>query len=105
MSGELEQLQIADLAKQWPQLKPVHDLALARLGDMAIESQKELDARAKAKADAEAKAEAKRVAEAKAAAEKQAAEDKKAEEAKAAPKSIPAEAVQTQPAAPIERRD
>ena len=78
-------LQICDLAKQWPNLKPIHDLAMAELVDAAVEAQDELDKRAEAAAKAEAEAKAKADAKAKAEADKQAAADTAGK-----PKSIPA---------------
>ena len=74
MSGSpLELLQIADLAKQWPNLRPLHDSAMAQLMDMVPDAQKDLDARAQEKAKAEAEAEAKRQAAIKEQADKDAA--------------------------------
>lgn len=78
-------LQIADLAKQWPNLKVIHDLAMAELEDMVVEAKDELDKRAEAKAKTAADAQAKIDATAKTAADKEA----KASEA-AKPRAVPA---------------
>lgn len=63
-------LKTADLAKQWPNLRALHDLAMAELVDMASNAADDLAAIAKKRADEEAKAaaeaQAKAVARAKA---------------------------------------
>jgi predicted Holliday junction resolvase-like endonuclease len=75
-------LKVVALAKDYPNLRALHDLAMGLLSDKAVEAQKELDKRAKAKAEAEAKAKAE--ADKKAAEEKKAADAKKAADDKAA---------------------
>jgi hypothetical protein len=52
-------LQVCDLAKQWPRLQAVHDLAMADLLTANEEAKAELVKRADAKAEAEADAQAK----------------------------------------------
>jgi hypothetical protein len=71
-------LQVADLAKNWPELRPIHDHAMAELRVAKKASEVELDKHAKAKKDFEDKLVAERVAKAKAEAD---AEKKRQEEA------------------------
>lgn len=51
----LDLLNIMDLAKQWPQLQAVHDLALAELLDLNEEAKATLSKRNEAKAQAQTK--------------------------------------------------
>lgn len=64
--GILQLLQLMDLAKQWPQLQPLHDTAMAELTEASdkarVELKKKADDRIKAEATARAKLEADRVA-------------------------------------------
>ena len=83
MSGALEALQICDLAKQWPNLKAIHDLSMSDLTKLNADAQAELDKRAEAQAEIDAEVQAKAAAEKKAAVDAQAAVDKKAAKAAA----------------------
>ena len=65
-------LQICDLAKQWPNLKSIHDLAMQDLMAQADEAQDEINKRAEEAAKKVADAKAKADAEAKAIADKEA---------------------------------
>lgn len=81
----LELLQICDLAKNWPHLRSIHDVAMGDLAKFVEEAKAELEKRAadlKAKAEAEA---AKIAAALKAETDKQKAADEAAEKAKAVP--------------------
>ena len=84
-TSTLELLQTCDLAKQWPNLRAIHDLAMDDLMETNAAAQEEIDKRAEAKAKADAEAAAKVAAAAKAVADKQAAADKAGK-----PKVIPA---------------
>ena len=75
-------LQICDLAKEWPNLKAMHDLAMDELNKLNLDAQKELARRAEVKAKEEAAAKAKAAAEAKAEAERRST---------AEPRAIPAD--------------
>lgn len=56
-------LTICNLAKGWPSLNPIHDLAMAELVDLNAEAVKELTDQREAKAGADKKAQADKVAE------------------------------------------
>jgi hypothetical protein len=73
-------LHVADLSMKWPNLRALHDMALAELADAAAEAQKELDARAKALAEEQAKADLKAQQEAQKKRDAEEAEAKKAAE-------------------------
>lgn len=83
-------LRVADLAKQWPHLRSVHDLAMSDLAVHEAHAKEELAKRAEVKAKAEAEAKAKADAKAKAEAD--------AEEAREAKAAAPV------PVAPISQR-
>lgn len=74
-------LQICDLAKEWPDLKPIHDAAMAELADGGVKGARaELGRRAEVKAQAEREANQKKAAEIEANAKAQ---------AKTQPKPVP----------------
>ncbi len=81
-ASPLQLLQICDLAKQWPTLTALHDVAMADLVKANDDAKAELAKRAEAKAKADAEAAAKKAAEAKALADKQKAADEAAQKAK-----------------------
>lgn len=98
-NSPLPLLQICDLAKQWPNLQALHDIAMADLVRMNADAQVELAKRADAKAKADAEEMAKAAAKVKADADMQAAVDAKAEAERKArlaaatgPKVVPATA-------------
>lgn len=76
-------LQLMDLAKQWPTLGAIHDLAMSELNATNDEAKLELVERAKAKAQKEAEANAVKA--------KVAAADKERADRLAARPAIPAE--------------
>ena len=83
-------LQICDLAKQWPKLNSVHDLAMAQLIEANDEAKDWLVKRADEKAKAAAEAKAKAEAEAKAESDARTA-------AAAQPQAVPASTVDRRP--------
>lgn len=86
----LQLLQVCDLAKQWPTLGAIHDLAMADLVKMNDDAKAELAKRAEVKAKADAEAAAKAAAEAKARADEQAANDKAMADAQTQAAKVPA---------------
>lgn len=74
-------LRVADLAKQWPHLRSVHDLAMSDLAVHEAHAKEELAKRAEVKAKAEAEVKAKADAKAKAEADAEAAREAKVAEA------------------------
>ena len=86
----LELLRIADLANQWPNLKPLHDLAMDDLVEANEGAKKELVKRTEAKAKAKAEADAKAAAERQKLLDEAAAQEKKAQVSAPAPTVPPA---------------
>ena len=76
-------LRVADLAKQWPHLRSVHDLAMSDLAVHEAHAKEELVKRAEVKAKAEAEVKAKADAKAKAEADAEAAREAKVAEVSA----------------------
>lgn len=95
-ASSLQLLQICDLAKQWPNLQALHDVAMADLVAMNEDAKAELAKRAKVKAEKEAAEQAAAAAKVKAAAERLARQSEP---------STNANVNVTDPAPTIERRD
>lgn len=99
-------LQIADLAKNWPALRGLHDLAMAQLVDMNTVALAELKDRADKLAAEQANVQAERASQMAKAQANEEAQVKAQEEAKARsmPKVIPAKQLQGEDANLADRR-